>query len=218
MRVRRIAIAIAFVAACGDDASVPAVPVVSGDAQVTLSDDGATLVFSRAGTTLLTFGSDSFQAGTVDDLDSGASFDPYWQFVDPPNIPSTLVWRALEPGPRMRVVASSADALELQLRYPGATGTVSVARAADGCFDIKLSATLDSQSVAFLRVRPDADAGEGFYGLGEWGDSAEHRGKLRPMQIEADLDFESGDDENHVPVPLLIGTHGWGMFVESDRP
>ena len=66
-------------------------------------------------------------------------------------------------------------------------------------------------------MRPDADATEGFYGLGEWGDSVNHRGKLRPMQMEADFTMEGADNEDHVPVPLVIGTRGWGMFVMSDR-
>src|SRR5262249_47675243 len=56
-----------------------------------------------------------------------------------------------------------------------------------------------------------------FYGLGEWGDDVNHRGHLRPMQLEPDLTLENASDENHAPVPLLIGTRGWGLFVESRR-
>ncbi len=57
-----------------------------------------------------------------------------------------------------------------------------------------------------------------FYGLGEYFDSAEHRGRVRPMQIQADLSVESAYNEAHVPVPLLVGTNGWGAFVQSRRP
>ena len=203
--------------ACGDNESVPAVPVVSGAASLTLSADQSSIVFARDGQPLLTFPADAFQAGTVDDLDSGDSFDPYWLFVDPPVIPESLVWRALDPGARMKVTASSAQSLALELDYAGATGTVTFTAAAPGTFTVKLSATASTQAVAYLRVRPDADATEGFYGLGEWGDSVDHRGKLRPMQMEVDLSSESSDDENHVPVPLVIGTRGWGVFVENDR-
>ena len=75
-----------------------------------------------------------------------------------------------------------------------------------------------ASKTAYLRVRPDANAAEAFYGLGEWPDAIEHRGKLRPMQLEVDTSIESSNNENHVPVPLIIGTYGWGMFVKSDRP
>jgi alpha-D-xyloside xylohydrolase len=212
---------LALLAACGDDdALVPAVPLVSGPATLTLSDDGSSLVFGRGDTTLLTFHADGFQAGTVDSLDTGDSFDPYWLAVDsPPEPPAGLTWRALGAAERMRVVASSDSELVLELRYRGATGTVRFAPTMTGCFSARLTATVDgAQAVAFLRLRPDADPTEGFYGLGEWADGVEHRGKLRPMQIEVDLTSEGGTDENHVPVPLLIGTRGWGLFVRSDRP
>ncbi len=207
--------------ACGDDAvDLPAVPVVSGPATLTLSADKTSLVFARGDTTLLTFGADAFQAGTVDSLETGNSFDPYWLFIDePPEPPPGLTWRALDAGDRMRVTASSETELVLALDYGGATGTVRFAATAPGCFSAHLSATVSgAQAVAYLRVGPDADAGEGFYGLGEWPDRVEHRGALRPMQIEVDLDAESSNNEAHVPVPLLIGTRGWGLFVKSDRP
>ena len=68
-----------------------------------------------------------------------------------------------------------------------------------------------------FRLRPQVDSQEGFYGLGEVFDQVEHRGKIRAMHfIVADL--ESGYNEAHVPIPLLVGTRGWGLFVESMRP
>ena len=45
---------------------------------------------------------------------------------------------------------------------------------------------------------------EAFYGLGETFDSILHRGRVRPMQIEVEIDRESAYNEVHVPVPLLI--------------
>jgi alpha-D-xyloside xylohydrolase len=206
-----------FVVACGDNTPITAVPVTSGPASLILSSDLSTLTFVRGTDTLLTFHADAFQAGTVDDLESGDSFDPYWLFKDSPVAPDSLEWRALAPTAPMKVTASTPDKLVLELAYDGATGTVTLTRAAPGCFTLKLDATATGQSVAYLRVRPDADATENFYGLGEWGDSVSHRGKLRPMQMEADFGSESADDEAHVPVPLLVGTRGWGVFVPSDR-
>lgn len=37
------------------------------------------------------------------------------------------------------------------------------------------------------------------------------------MQMEPNLGIESSNNEIHVPVPLLIGTLGWGLFVQSKR-
>lgn len=200
------------VAACGDNDDVPAVPLVSDAAELVL--DGDTLVFSRAGRQLLVFGIGAFQVGTVDDLDSGASFDPYWLFVDsPPEPPAGLRWHA---SGDLRVVGSDASALSLELPVPGGTAQLTFAPSYAGSF--RAVFRTDAPNVAFLRVRPDADPHEAFYGLGEWGDGVEHRGKLRAMQIEIDTTLESSNNENHVPVPLLVGTRGWGVFVKSQRP
>lgn len=201
----------ALLAACGDNLDVPALPLQSGSAQ--LAFDGDALVFTRLGRPLLTFSAGAFQVGTVDDIDSGASFDPYWLFVDAPIEPDGLAWHTSD---ELRVVASDAQHLELAFDVPGGEATLRFSPAADGGFRAVLSSS--APNTAYLRVRPDAAADDAFYGLGEWGDGIEHRGKLRPMQIEADLTLESSNNENHVPVPLLVGTHGWGLFVASDRP
>jgi alpha-D-xyloside xylohydrolase len=37
------------------------------------------------------------------------------------------------------------------------------------------------------------------------------------MQLEPDEQCETKSNNAHVPVPLVIGTHGWGMFVASTR-
>ncbi|HEY1552195.1 MAG TPA: TIM-barrel domain-containing protein [Kofleriaceae bacterium] len=205
-----LAVVFALAGACGDNLAPRAVPLESGPATITFTD-GA-LVFAR-GQTLLTLHADSFEAGTVDDLDSGDSFDPYFVFTGMP--PATLNWRI---GSALRVESSTENALVLAVDADGVTAHVTIAPAAPGCFTLTYAATTTtSQSVAILRVHPDADASEAFYGLGEWGDSVDSRGKLRPMQMEADLDSESSDDEAHAPVPLIIGTRGWGAFVPSDR-
>ena len=203
----RLGALLLFFAACGDNQAVTAVPVVSGAATVTLAGDA--IAFARGNQTLLTFGADAFQVGTVDDLDSGASFDPFWLFTDPAVVPETLVWHVPT---KMTVLASSPSALVVDL---GEGTTATFAAAAADCFTLTLAPSTDN--VAYLRVRPDADATEGFYGLGEWGDSVNHRGKLRPMQMEGDFTMEGADNEDHVPVPLIVGTRGWGMFVMSDR-
>ncbi len=205
------ALVLVLFAACGDNKDVRAIPLESGPA--TLALDGETVVFSRDGNALLTFAPGAFQVGTVDDLDSGASFDPYWLKTDAPIEPEGLAWHEADD---LRVRASDESRLVLAFDVPGGEATLTFTLGDEGCFRAMFQT--DAPNVAYLRVRPDADPTEGFYGLGEWGDSVEHRGKLRPMQLEVDTTIESSNNENHVPVPLLVGTRGWGLFVASDRP
>ncbi|MEP6859682.1 MAG: TIM-barrel domain-containing protein [Deltaproteobacteria bacterium] len=209
--MRFAALVLVVAAACGDNAIVTAVPLVSGAATLTLSADHTALVFARGEQPLLTFHADAFEVGTVADLDSGESFDPYWLFVDPPVVPDSLVWHVLDATDAFDVRASTPTHLVIA----AGDALVTFDAAAADCLTLKL--TSSDAKVAYLRVRPDADPTEGFYGLGEWGDSVNHRGKLRPMQMEGDFTMEGADDENHVPVPLVIGTRGWGMFAMTDR-
>ena len=197
-----------MLAACGggDGASGHAV-LTNGAA--TLTYDAGILTLERDGMPRLVFGKDQLRVGTVDDLDSGDSFDPTWLFVDqPPEPPAGLAWH----GGVLRLGAH--DDASLQVKIEGAAITFTP-EGKDG-FAANVAAT--AKNVAYVQVAPDADAHEGFYGLGEWPDAVDHRGKLRPMQMELDTTAEGADNEDHVPVPLVVGTTGWGMFVESDRP
>lgn len=201
----RVAALLALCAACGDNAAPPFVPLSSGAAELTL--DGDALVFTRNAQTLLTLRAENFQIGTVDDLDSGASFDPYWLLVQSP--PDDLVWHR---GSSLRVLSSDTQAATFEL----GDGTLRVTPSTDGGFALTFATRLPR--AAYLRLAADVDDADRFYGLGEWGDGVEHRGKIRPAQLEVDTTLESSNNENHVPVPLVIGTRGWGLFVASDRP
>lgn len=65
-------------------------------------------------------------------------------------------------------------------------------------------------------VRLTVGPGDGFLtGLGERFDHASARGSLAAMHMELDLGRESGTNDRHVPVPLLVSSRGWGVFVES---
>lgn len=198
------------IAACGDNEPPPFVPLASGPADLQLVDSA--LVIRRDTVELVRLPASGFQIGTVDDLDSGASFDPYWLFVDnPPEQPAGLTWHAAS---SLRVIASDTQSLTLALDED--VGRLYVVPANEGSFRITLSS--QRENVAYLRVAPHVTGGERFYGLGEWGDSVEHHGKLRPMQLEVDTTSESSTNEAHVPVPLLLSTRSWGMFVQSKRP
>ncbi len=72
--------------------------------------------------------------------------------------------------------------------------------------------------VPWLGIVVGTTESEAFYGLGETFDSILHRGHVRPMQIEIEIARESGYNEVHVPVPLLVSSASWGMLVDSFRP
>ncbi|MEW5850645.1 MAG: TIM-barrel domain-containing protein [Myxococcota bacterium] len=176
--------------------------------------------FRRAnGESLLAFPTDAFQLGTVIELDNALSYDPYWLAVpdDPlnPAPPVDLVWETVK---ESSVTSQTESSLELMLAFTSGTKTrVTITAEADGRFKVDWVPTeMVGGVIAWMRIRPRADSTEGFYGLGEWTDDVNHRGKLRPMQIEVEA-VESSYNENHFPIPLLIGTRGWGLFVQSKR-
>ncbi len=170
---------------------------------------------------LLTLPPDAVQLGTVPALDDALSYDPYWleqkDAVFSPVTPRGLRWRTAT---AVTAVQVNRQVLELVYLYEGGSSAkLTLTSGGSGFFEASATPAVPTDgAVAFIRLRLRASADEGFYGLGEWFDSVNHRGKRRPMQLEADLSVESAATENHVAVPLLIGTRGWGIFVESRRP
>jgi len=59
--------------------------------------------------------------------------------------------------------------------------------------------------------------GENFYGSGERFDTVALRGTFCGLQFEA-LASESAYNEAHVPVPFVVSTNGYGVYVEEPRP
>lgn len=84
----------------------------------------------------------------------------------------------------------------------------------------RLTVTHDASAnwAPYVFVRITVDPDEAFYGLGEIFETVEHRGEIRPMQIELDAGSESTYNEAHVPVPLLISSAGWGVLADSTWP
>ncbi len=74
------------------------------------------------------------------------------------------------------------------------------------------------QPIVYLGISAFVFNDESYYGLGEFPDTPQHRGKIRDIQLEPDLNLDGSSNEGHVRVPLLVGTRGWGLFVESRRP
>lgn len=210
-------------------ASLAQAPITVGASRyhVDVTSDGRSIVLRRGSEAVLVLGEDAFQAGVVDALDDSASYDPY--ALDGRESEAGVTFRA-PAGFRADVLDDSGAARSgaaLTLDYgSGLSLRVEIREKSDAGFTFDLTPAVDvnangagGASIALLRIRArtSGDPNEGFYGLGEWEDSVDHRGKLRAMQLEADLELESASNEAHVPVPFLLGTHGWAMFVATSR-
>lgn len=218
MRSRRLAALLLFTACSSEPAVVPIV-LESGAHRLELAPDGARFVLSRAGQVLLSFEQDAFELGVVRALDDGASYDPYWlvhrDALFEPDPPEDLRWLKVK-STTVRTHGATSAVIALAFEA-GQAGRVELAAGREDALVLRFVPEVSGEAVAYLRVRPSVAEEERFYGLGEWPDAVEHRGRVRPMQLEPDLGLESASNENHVPVPLLIGTSGWGVFVKSRR-
>ncbi|HTQ45705.1 MAG TPA: TIM-barrel domain-containing protein [Polyangiaceae bacterium] len=85
---------------------------------------------------------------------------------------------------------------------------------ASGVQAFHLTVAQQPADTALLSLTLAAD--DGFYtGLGEHFDHVSARGRVSPMFLTVSGAFESGTNEVHVPVPLLVSSRGWGVFVAS---
>ncbi|MEP7121572.1 MAG: TIM-barrel domain-containing protein [Byssovorax sp.] len=196
----------------------PVATLTAGAFSVRIDPDKGALALRKGETILLDFPLDGLELGTVTALDDATNYDPTTLAIpnalQPP--PDGLAFAAAT---SIDVTASTDKSLTIRLRYPGGNeATLTVDAQADGRFRLKLAPTAAGAPVGYFRLRPRADAKEGFYGLGESFDDVNQRGKIRPMQLETDGEIESHYNEVHVPIPFLIGTQGWGLFVDSAYP
>jgi alpha-D-xyloside xylohydrolase len=209
------------VAGCGGEPQPTARPKVTlgaGQWEVRVDPDRKDLVLAHGDEVLLDFPTDGFELGSVPQVDDATNYDPYRILVPSALYPSPadITWLTVE---RVDIAESSAKALSLRLSYGGGkAATLRVEASAEGRFSMKLVPDAAGPSIAYFRLRPRIDAKEGLYGLGEQFDDVDQRGKVRAMQIELDSSIESTYNEVHVPIPLLIGTRGWGLYVDSARP
>lgn len=210
--------ALAMLAAC--PAPEPGPPrLVAGDSVLEIAPDARTLVLRHGDAKRLEFPVDAFQLGVVARYEADESYDPYWlERLDIPALseppPAELEWADVTAA---ALVSATAEAAELALTFGEFSATLALKVEAPGRLSARLAPAIPAQGyVAWIRLRPQATATEGFYGLGGWQDGVNHRGRLRPMQMEVDV-LEGANNEARTPVPLLIGTTGWGLFVESSR-
>lgn len=153
-------------------------------------------------------------AGRLPTARSNYYFDPFLLPDAPFGYPRDIAFPAFD---TVVSVTQRAGGAELGLQGPdGLVGTLDVAVQRAGTFRLRL--TTDDPRIVTTRILLAAPEGENYYGLGEQMDHVAHRGLRRAMQFEIDGEQESGYNEVHVPVPLLVATTGWGLFVEDRHP
>ena len=210
-----------WASACGDSAtSEPLRPKASVGAEwsVVVDPNQKSISLEHGTDVLLHFPADGIEVGTLPVVDDATNYDPYPLYV-PVAVypPPEVTWRAPA---TVNIGATTDKTLELALDYgSGILVKLTLTKEAEGRFSAALLPEASSaKTIAYFRFRPRVSESEAFYGLGEYFDDVNHRGKLRAMQIELDSSIESGYNEVHVPVPFLIGTKGWGLFVENQSP
>lgn len=205
----------------GSTAPPPAtLDLTLGEATLSIRASEAGMTLRRGDTTLWELGTDGLELGTQTSRDPSASLDPYWleetSDAFAPDPPVDLVFHPLTSWKASRLASG---AVSVEAGFADGARTTLELSVADGRVKgvWKVVSEGSGSLVNYLRVRVATTETEGLYGLGGWMDEVNHRGKLRPTQMEVDLSLESANNELHEPVPLLISTRGWGIFVESLR-
>jgi len=179
--------------------------------------------------------------GTVTSFDESQSYDPYLlhhDFLGMNRRPSDLAWLHIERLLELREAEPLPSPSELEashLAEPGWALRVALSNGREATLRLHLSARAEGRGALRLTLMPPearegepaisygfweapAREGEEFYGLGESFDQVPRRGTYRAMGFEVLPDTESGYNEGHVPVPLLISTQGVAYFFETHQP
>lgn len=202
--------------ACANETVAPlehTVVLESEGYSVELAVNAVTIALKRGDEVLTTIDGEGLSIGTVDAVDPLVNYDPYpiVAAVEGYFPPAGTAFHAAK-----KVVDFTEEngAIHATLEHDGgAESDLDISISGEGSFRISM-VPRDATQVAWARISPSAVDGEAFYGLGEHFDDVNQRGKIRAMQMVVDS-LESANNEAHVPVPLVIGTRGWGMFVES---
>ena len=215
-RSARVALLL-FVYGCGDGEADRPPTARLGSGEATISGGSFGVRLERAGQDLLKLPPSAFVLGSVDEWDATRSYDPYPILAEAPGNapPAGLTWHR---GKSASITHADNDRIEVSIRHEGGLASrFVIRRGGSERFSAKFSPEDGPRTIVFLGVGADIDTKEGLYGMGELFDDVNNRGKLRAMQLEL-ADLESSYNEAHVPIPLLIGTRGWGLFVESPYP
>ncbi len=190
-----------------------------GDFSMVFDDESSTLNMNGEDELLLQFPLCGFELGLVDEVSDDFNYDP-WNLVSDDfggnQRPAGLYWSrptvtdSMESQDRtMKFILSYRDRI---------TASLKISAESEGIFKFELTPENAPDRVAYFRICPNVQSREAFYGLGGTLDRIEHRASTRAMQMELDMDVESGYNEAHVPIPLLTSTLGWGLFIDSFYP
>jgi alpha-glucosidase (family GH31 glycosyl hydrolase) len=210
--VLRAASVVALIA-CGEaagpsppDAGAPSpisLRLSAGAGTVIVESDPLRIHVERDGTPLISSSTPALELGIAP---GGATL-----FHPPIEADPTFVdWHALDLG------AGSTGDTDATIR-DGAGHSARIALSAvEGGGAIRVRITSDDPDVALIRLRL-ADDGGAYHGLGERFGGADARGSIVPMQLAlGDAQARtSGINEHHVPVPFVVSSRAWGLFVES---
>jgi alpha-glucosidase (family GH31 glycosyl hydrolase) len=169
-------------------------------------------------------GTGSTAAGTVDlgggaaaTLGADGSFsitrDGTTVVATPPGVP--LFWRTSDPGDPDGWHDPTQPRADLTT-LPVDPSTIAAASESDGSSTQAIHIVVSAQpgDTALLSLTLAADSG--FYsGLGEQYDHVSASGRVTPMFLTLSGNWESGTNDAHVPVPFLVSSGGWGLFVAT---
>ncbi|MEE2644654.1 MAG: hypothetical protein VYD19_06940, partial [Myxococcota bacterium] len=161
--------------------------------------------------------------GFLNRLSDRKSYDPYWLHRGingrAPSPPRDLRWLGIRAIERGEQVGEGAEArwVGALILDRGERATLTLSHRAGRAITLELAAA-DESRVAFGYFEQPIEEDENFYGLGESFDQVARRGTTRALNFQPLFGTESGYNEAHVPVPLLISTRGSGLFLESLQP
>lgn len=136
---------------------------------------------------------------------------------DPELVPDDVEWLGLEAAVGYEVLADGGHQF-LFVPMPDREVLLTVRPGGDGIVTFDLAPGLFRDEVLTAVEYAALDSEENFYGLGESFDHVARRGTVRQMHMTVDFLQESGYNEAHYPIPLLISTNGSGLFVEDRHP
>ncbi len=143
-------------------------------------------------------------------------YDPERRY-DPELVGDAVEWLGLERAIAYRVDGESRHVLTFE-PLPGRTFELVVSLGGEGIFTLELKPVEWRDEVLMALEYRALHGEENFYGLGESFDHVARRGTVRQMHMTIDFLQESGYNEAHYPIPLLISTAGSGLFVEDRHP
>ncbi len=189
--------------------------ILSKDTSVEIDKEKKEIRVIHKGKSLLRFGYENIMLGIVKTVDDEYNYDP-WPIVNKDKNytpPDGFRWIKIQD---ISFVKTTDSMAEIKITFEtNRLATLRISKNAGNRFLFEIIPNEKSvKNIAYYRLDALVGKDEAFYGLGAYLDDVNHRGKRRAMQFEVD-NVESGYNEAHVPVPFILGTNGWGWFIES---